>query len=83
MGKYTMGAFYGGLEFVYITGDDPSTTDKNEAGVPGGATWDPLLMFGNYWFHKHHGAMGNPTIRRSGHQATTMPPRSTGTWYGI
>ncbi|MCK7509705.1 MAG: hypothetical protein MZV70_40455 [Desulfobacterales bacterium] len=30
MGKYTMGAFYGGLEFAYITGDDPATTDKNE-----------------------------------------------------
>ena len=28
MGKYTMGAFYGGLEFAYMTGDDPNTTDK-------------------------------------------------------
>jgi len=57
-GKYTMGAFYGGLEFAYVTGDDPTTTDKNEAGVPGGDGWDPLLMFGNNLFHKWHGAMG-------------------------
>jgi hypothetical protein len=57
-GKYTMAAFYGGLEFAYITGDDPGTTDKWEAGVAGGQAWDPLLMFGNYWFTKYHGAMG-------------------------
>ena len=59
MGKYTMGAFYGGLEFVYISGDDPSTADKNEAGQTGGGGWDPLLMFGNYWFLKYQGALGN------------------------
>ena len=53
-----MGAFYGGLEFAYITGDDPNTTDKNEAGVTGGQAWDPLLMFGNYWYMKYQGAMG-------------------------
>lgn len=58
MGKYTMGAFYGGLEFAWITGDDPATTDKWEAGQPGGQAWDPLLMFGNYWFTKYNGAMG-------------------------
>ena len=58
MGKYTMAAFYGGLEFAWITGDDPSTTDKNEAGVLGGTTWDPMLIYGNYWYGKHEGAMG-------------------------
>ena len=36
----------------------PRTTDKWEAGVAGGQAWDPLLMFGNYWFTKYHGAMG-------------------------
>ena len=56
--KYTMGAFYGGLEFAYITGDDPSTTDKIEAGVQGGQVWDPLLMYGNYWFSKHQAILG-------------------------
>ena len=58
-GKYTMGAFYGGLEFCFITGDDPNTTDKNESGVLGGDGWDPLLMFGNNLFHKWHGSMGS------------------------
>ena len=58
MGKYTMGAFYGGLEFAWISGDDPTTTDKNEAGQPGGQAWDPLLMFGNYWYNKHQGTFG-------------------------
>ena len=75
MGKYTMGAFYGGLEFAYITGDDPNTADKNEAGQKGGGGWDPLLMFGNYWFHKHHGAFGNPTLLNTGTNATDE------TWY--
>ncbi len=78
MGKYTMGAFYGGLEFAYITGDDPSTTDKNEAGVPGGAAWDPLLMYGNYWFSKHHGAMGNPNVVGP---ATGPNTATTFNWY--
>ena len=74
MGKYTMGAFYGGLEFAYISGDDPSTADKNEAGQKGGGGWDPLLMFGNYWFHKHHGAFGNPTLLNTG-------AATDATWY--
>jgi len=56
--KYTMGAFYGGLEFAYITGDDPKTTDKNEAGVPGGQAWDPMLIYGNYWNSKYQGVVG-------------------------
>jgi hypothetical protein len=56
--KYTMGAFYGGLEFAFISGDDPSTTDKIEAGVQGGQAWDPLLMYGNYWFSKHQAILG-------------------------
>ena len=58
MGKYTMGAFYGGLEFAWITGDDPGTTDKNEAGVPGGQAWDPMLIYGNFWNSKHQGVFG-------------------------
>jgi hypothetical protein len=62
MGKYTMGAFYGGLEFAWITGDDPNTTDKSEAGQTGGGSWDPLLMFGNQWFLKYQGALGNPSV---------------------
>jgi hypothetical protein len=56
--KYTApGGFYGGLEFAYITGDDQTTTDKYESGVPGGQAWDPFLMFGNYWYNKYHGGL--------------------------
>ncbi len=51
--KYTMGAFYGGLEFAYITGDDPNSTDENESGVAGGQAWDPMLIYGNYWNAKY------------------------------
>ena len=56
--KYTMGAFYGGLELAYITGDDPNSSDKNESGVAGGQAWDPMLIYGNYWNTKYQGAMG-------------------------
>jgi len=56
--KYTMGAFYGGLEFAWITGDDPNSLDENESGIAGGQAWDPLLMYGNYWFSKHQGILG-------------------------
>jgi hypothetical protein len=58
-GKYTMGAWYGGLEFAYISGDDPATTDKNESGVSGGQAWDPMLIYGNYWNTKYQGAVGS------------------------
>lgn len=56
--KYTMGAFYGGLEFAYITGDDPTSTDENDSGVQGGQAWDPLLIYGNYWNAKYAGVVG-------------------------
>ena len=62
--KYTMGAFYGGLEFAYITGDDPNSADKNEAGVAGGQAWDPMLIYGNYWNTKYVGIVGARFPRR-------------------
>jgi hypothetical protein len=71
--KYTAGPWYGGLEFAYITGDDQSTTDKYEAGVPGGQAWDPLLMFGNYWYTKYNGAMTGFATAVNG-QATSVGP---------
>jgi hypothetical protein len=57
--KYTMGPWYGGLEFAYITGDEAGTTDRNESGVSGGQAWDPMLIYGNYWNTKYQGAMGS------------------------
>jgi hypothetical protein len=71
--KYTMGAFYGGLEFAYITGDDQGTTDKYEAGVPGGQAWDPFLMFGNYWYTKYHGAMAGNASNSIGQSLAVGP----------
>jgi hypothetical protein len=68
MGKYSMGAFYGGLEFAYMTGDDPATSDKYEAGVAGGTTWDPMLIYGNYWYNKFQGSMGPGTGATIGNQ---------------
>jgi hypothetical protein len=44
-----------------MTGDDPNTTDKWEAGVAGGTTWDPMLIYGNYWYGKFQGSMGPGT----------------------
>ncbi|HET6488573.1 MAG TPA: hypothetical protein VFG28_02335 [Syntrophales bacterium] len=70
--KYTAGGIYGGLEFAYISGDDPNTTDKYEAGTPGGQAWDPLLMFGNYWYTKYFGAMGS--IAMANGQTTSIGP---------
>jgi len=50
------GMFYAGGTFAYVSGDDPTTTDRAEgfAGVVnGGKDWDPcLLLFNNdrtYW----------------------------------
>jgi len=75
--KYSMGAFYGGLEFAYITGNDPATSDKNEAGVSGGQAWDPLLMYGNYWFSKHQAILGQ--VRdKTGAYVVDNPINATG-----
>jgi hypothetical protein len=48
------GMFYGGGTFAYISGDDPSTSDKAEGGfLNGGADWNPCLIMFNqditYW----------------------------------
>ena len=47
--------FYAGGSFAYVSGDDPSTTDKWEGGLPfafgglnGGIDWNPCLIMFNY-----------------------------------
>jgi len=52
----TFGNFYAGGSVAYVSGDDPSTTDKLEGSsgiVNGGQDWNPcLIMFNNdvaYW----------------------------------
>jgi hypothetical protein len=70
--KYTAGAFYGGLEYAWITGDDPATTDKNEAGVPGGWSWSPFLIFGNFWNVKYQGSLGTGATAGVGSRETNV-----------
>lgn len=45
--------FYFGGTFAYLSGDDPTTTDKIEGTITGGRDWNPcLIMFNwdrNYW----------------------------------
>lgn len=41
---------YAGATFAYVSGDDPSTTDKEEGGIlTGGNDWNPCLMMFNYY----------------------------------
>jgi len=44
----TVGPVYVGGAFVYVSGDDAGTTNKIEAGIPGGADFNPCLIAGNY-----------------------------------
>ena len=50
-----LGMFYTGGSFAYLSGDDPSTTDKIEGGINNaGLDWNPcLILFNNdtisYW----------------------------------
>lgn len=47
------GMFYAGGTLAYMSGDDPSSTDKREASGGGGLDWNPcLIMFNSeigYW----------------------------------
>ncbi|MBU4582283.1 MAG: hypothetical protein KKH02_07740 [Proteobacteria bacterium] len=45
--KTNMGPAYFGAQVGWSAGDDPSTTDKNEAGGGGGADWNPALILMN------------------------------------
>jgi len=62
------GMFYAGGTFAYLSGDDPSSTDKLEGGGTGGLDWNPcLIMFNadvNYWVGSQGGynntSNGNP-----------------------
>jgi len=45
--KYTMGPAYVGGQLGWMQGNDPDTTDKNEAGYSGNADYDPCLILWN------------------------------------
>ena len=60
------GMFYAGGSLAYVSGDDPSTTDKSEGGIAsGGVDWNPcLIMFNNdltYWAGNQVGHLATAT----------------------
>ena len=60
---FDLGKFYFGASLAYVSGDDFSTTDKQEGGVLGGGLdWKPcLIMFNSdltYWEGKQSGHTG-------------------------
>ncbi len=58
---------YFGLQFAYITGDDPATPDKREggftAGLLAGQAYNPALMMFNDDFHTWVGDRGSANYR--------------------
>jgi len=62
LAKVDLKPVYLGGAFVYISGDDAGTTDKIEAGIPGGADFNPCLILGNYDLARWSGLLGNPNI---------------------
>ncbi len=46
----TFGPVYFGGTFAYVSGDDPTTADKQEGGtLNGGRDWNPCLILFNYY----------------------------------
>jgi len=45
--QFNMGPAYVGGQFGWLQGNDPDTTDKNEAGYPGNVDYDPCLILWN------------------------------------
>jgi hypothetical protein len=65
----TFGPIYFGGTFAYVSGDDPTTTDKQEGGtINGGRDWNPCLILFNYYDRTYWiGALaGNGTSTNSG-----------------
>jgi len=84
--------FYAGGTFAYISGDDPTTTDKSEGGtvVNGGRDWNPCLIMFNYYDRTYWAGnlAGNGTSNAGpmGNDATTYSSASgvgfPGAWFG-
>jgi len=82
------GMFYVGGSLAYISGDDPTTTDKKEGGVlTGGIDWNPCLIMFNfdryYWAGKMTGYSGtqNPNANDNPFLATN-DGGMTNAWFG-
>jgi len=59
-GKYTFGPAYAGIQLACVAGDDPTTADKNEAGLQstaatGYSPWQPVLILWNDWTSRYTG----------------------------
>ncbi|MEE9913088.1 MAG: hypothetical protein K4571_15350 [Deltaproteobacteria bacterium] len=61
------GMFYAGASLAYLSGDDPSSTDKMEGGInTGGLDWNPcLIMFNNDMTYWQGGQFGEVTATTS------------------
>lgn len=57
-GQFNMGPAYVGAQFGWLQGDDPDTTDENEAGYPGNGDYDPCLILWNSDYGDSMGTMG-------------------------
>ncbi|HET6459335.1 MAG TPA: hypothetical protein VFG29_00980 [Syntrophales bacterium] len=75
---YDFAPAYAGSTVVWVQGDDPSTTDKNEAGVGGGTDFNPCLILFNYDLGRWEGKMGNPANFPVVAGASTLPSMSGG-----
>lgn len=62
-----MGPAYFGAQFGYSSGDDPSTTTKNESGPKSSTSWSPGIIFGdaNYRTWSQGGNIGSTTTYNS------------------
>jgi hypothetical protein len=60
-GTFDFAPMYAGATFVWVQGDDKSSTDKIESGASGGADFNPCLMLFNYDLGRWEGSMGSGT----------------------
>ena len=59
---YDFAPMYAGATFVWVQGDDPGSSDKNESGAGGGTDFNPCLMLFNYDLGRYEGKFGNPAF---------------------
>jgi len=59
MAKFNMGPAFVGAQYAYSSGDDPGTTDKNEAfPSPGYMLWQPCLILFEDWTNRWTADLG-------------------------
>jgi len=68
------GKAYVGGTFAYLSGDDPSSTDKLEGNISGGLDWNPCLIFANSDLNYWAGS-------QAGYNAATNTGGMTNAWF--